>query len=129
MPEWRNGRRRGLKILRSQDHAGSSPALGTIAPLAQLVEHQAFNLLVVGSNPTGCTRIYERNHIDIMKLIETVVVGGAFIAVIFTIKKKNKRIANLLEIMELHEKVDKINEEIIMNFEFYKLVDKFERDD
>jgi len=63
-----------------------------------------------------------------MKLIETVVVGGAFIAVIFTIKKKNKRIANLLEIMELHEKVDKINEEIIMNFEFYKLVDKFERD-
>lgn len=55
MPEWRNGRRRGLKILGSKDRAGSSPALGTIAPLAQLVEHQAFNLLVVGSSPTGCT--------------------------------------------------------------------------
>src|SRR5713226_2741222 len=29
VPRWRNGRRRGLKILRAQAHAGSSPALGT----------------------------------------------------------------------------------------------------
>ncbi len=28
-PRWRNGRRRGLKILRPHGHAGSSPALGT----------------------------------------------------------------------------------------------------
>jgi hypothetical protein len=28
LPRWRNGRRRGLKILRAQAHAGSSPALG-----------------------------------------------------------------------------------------------------
>lgn len=30
MPGWRNGRRRGLKIPRSQGRAGSTPALGTI---------------------------------------------------------------------------------------------------
>jgi hypothetical protein len=29
VPRWRNGRRRGLKILRAQARAGSSPALGT----------------------------------------------------------------------------------------------------
>ena len=29
LPEWRNGRRRGLKIPRSQGRAGSSPASGT----------------------------------------------------------------------------------------------------
>src|SRR5258708_36051414 len=29
VPRWRNGRRRGLKILRGQPRAGSSPALGT----------------------------------------------------------------------------------------------------
>ena len=29
MPKWRNGRRKGLKILRWKHHAGSSPALGT----------------------------------------------------------------------------------------------------
>ena len=29
VPRWRNGRRRGLKILRPKGHAGSSPALGT----------------------------------------------------------------------------------------------------
>ena len=29
MPEWRNGRRTGLKILRRQLRAGSSPASGT----------------------------------------------------------------------------------------------------
>src|SRR5512146_320647 len=32
-PRWRNGRRRGLKILRAQAHAGSSPALGIIQNL------------------------------------------------------------------------------------------------
>src|SRR5277367_1929141 len=32
VPRWRNGRRRGLKILRGQPRAGSSPALGTNTP-------------------------------------------------------------------------------------------------
>ena len=34
MPKWRNGRRKGLKILRRKLRAGSSPALGTIVTLA-----------------------------------------------------------------------------------------------
>ena len=35
-PEWRNGRRRGLKILRWQHRAGSTPASGTIDSLPGL---------------------------------------------------------------------------------------------
>lgn len=30
LPKWRNGRRKGLKILRGQPHVGSTPTFGTI---------------------------------------------------------------------------------------------------
>ena len=32
---------------------GSSPGIGTMTSLAQLVEYQAFNLAVAGSTPAG----------------------------------------------------------------------------
>lgn len=34
-------------------------------PVAQLVEHETFNLGVVGSNPTGLT--FDRKHISVQK--------------------------------------------------------------
>ena len=40
MPRWRNGRRSGLKIHRAQAHAGSSPALGTIAAAPQIMSRR-----------------------------------------------------------------------------------------
>ena len=54
--------------LKSVDHiglAGSSPAtVTTHASVAQLVEHSAFNRLVVGSNPTGGTSFLDRYDYD-----------------------------------------------------------------
>ena len=51
--------------LKSVDHiglAGSSPATVTIhASVAQLVEHSAFNRIVVGSNPTEGTSYKPRS--------------------------------------------------------------------
>ncbi len=55
MPRWRNGRRKRLKISRGLPRAGSSPALGTRASIAQLVEQLPLKEMVVGSIPTGGT--------------------------------------------------------------------------
>ena len=38
---------------------GSSPGVGKLAHLAQLVERKTFNLVVVGSSPTAGTRLYK----------------------------------------------------------------------
>ena len=51
------GRHKRLKISRSQGHAGSIPAPGTTAPLAQRLEQRTHNPLVAGSNPAGGTKL------------------------------------------------------------------------
>ena len=51
-----------LKSVGLNGLAGSSPATVTIhASVAQLVEHSAFNRIVVGSNPTGGTSYKQRS--------------------------------------------------------------------
>ena len=54
-----------LKSVDLNGLAGSSPAtVTTHASVAQLVEHSAFNRLVVGSNPTGGTIFFDRYDYD-----------------------------------------------------------------
>ncbi len=61
LPGWRNGRRTGLKILRTQVRAGSNPALGTsnapiqIAGWSSTAARRAHNPKVTGSNPVPAT--------------------------------------------------------------------------
>ena len=52
---WRNGRRAGIRVRCPRGCAGSSPALRTHAPLAQMAEHLALNQGVAGSIPAGRT--------------------------------------------------------------------------
>ncbi len=46
MPGWRNGRRTGLKILRSQGHEGSTPSLGTTRIMIIKQHSKLFNLKI-----------------------------------------------------------------------------------
>ena len=56
MLEWRNGRRKGLKIPYQQWCVGSSPTSSTNYGLvAQWLEQAAHNRLVGGSNPSGAS--------------------------------------------------------------------------
>ena len=52
---WRNGRRKGLKIPRSQGRAGSSPATRTksLRGIGSVVDRQPSKLFYVGSIPTS----------------------------------------------------------------------------
>ena len=50
MPNWRNWIAR---MTSNHKVAGSSPALGALARLAQSVERTTFNRVVVGSSPTS----------------------------------------------------------------------------
>ena len=52
---WRNGRRAGLRLRCPRGCAGSTPALRTQAPLAQMAEHLALNQGAAGSSPAGRT--------------------------------------------------------------------------
>ena len=55
MHRWRNGRHAGLRLRCPRGCAGSSPALCTHAPLAQMAEHLALNQGAAGSSPAGRT--------------------------------------------------------------------------